>query len=1810
MMERKKKQHHKKKKNGKGGGQGGESGTGGGSSANKNKNESNNRSNNHQWQQQQQQLQLQEQNVINNNSNGNNNSSNNNSDGDVCDGGSSNRNRRSGCTGGGEGGNHGAKEATTISSNGNKSSSLPSPPLPTGTDDNGAENGGVVLIKYETKPYQTADSSWDCSLSPRTTIGGAPVPPTTTATNGGDDNQHQKHQRLLSCTSDSVEFRSAQLIPYSTSDHQQQQQQQRSIKLDYKPSTRTVSSEDSCYSEDRYISSDEDDDDDEEDELDLDENDIREEYLRNRNRRNNQNHHHHHPQQQQQHQEQPKIPTPKAATVGDDHHHQQPQPQQPEGGGGERRRSITQLQNTLNKAKAHLSFDKWKSHHGGGGSGSNQYHHHHHQQQVAAAGGGAGGNVHLIADLVNNNRSSSGTSLIHSTGRNALHASTMSTTTAPVTSSPIPPTGIISPGSASLVTTTHTASPSSTNSSPSISSEPFSRLSRWFSIRRGSMNQYDVKGHNSSGPASATTATTTGHSTSAGGKENRRNSIDHVDSTGSLFGGGGNVNKFDGGKLAMNKVLEADEDPLQLALDSFAMTRGTEPKNVERRHIPVTLPPAPSGMTQQQLKRRHIVAAIIHSENSYVASLQRLVNEYKRPLEESNPPILNPTKTAILFHRLPEILQLHTLFRISLADYIQSWDSEEKIGDVFVATFSKSLVLDVYSGFINNFSIAMDLARMEAKRKSALSDFFKVKQISAHDRLSFFGLMVKPVQRFPQFILFLQDLLKYTPQGHHDRMSLQLALTQLESLAEMLNERKREAEQFQAFKEMLENISGTFNIRSLVSGGTSDNTINSTTTRYLLREDNVTQLEFNQSGSVVKSKKRRLLLLNDKVLCVSVAPKQSHEFGSSEKLTFKWMHPVQDVEIVDNNQSITLSRILTAGMKRGNSLKSNSSFDSPYLAPGTLPGMNTSCSTMNSSFGGGGGAGATLPGGAASSEADNLCNEMNDLMHDYEVMSRINDLVGSLKGSYKEINLGVTKSILADIQTSIQKKDEEILWVDSCCLQLVLKNAAKGGKEDITYTFQIENPVVKKDWITELRLAQLALDTNNSPAWQMGAEHEQRYSLAKMPLFVKAYPAYKSQHQTEVCCGCYFSSNLASSGAYRLKPSARKRSKHSNTLWICSTDKINSHVTILAHNSAQHHSNGGFGEVARFSLTESIVTCMEYVKEGGLITGDDVGSDSIWMGTNNHRVLIYSASYPINDEQLVNLSLPGVPSQILYFNERVYVGLTNGSVLVFSKTEAGIWSLNSPKILAVQSEPITSLLAINSSVYFAAGKYVHVINGRTNEVDKNFHIKHTNSANVSANVNLLAHSGIGLWISLKNSSIICLYHTETFKHLQDINIASNVLRVTSSHQNPSRESNSSIQVTALMAAKGMLWVGTNVGITLTIPLPRLEGVPIVSGGVNISYHAHLGPVTFLLPLVTRSYQTLKGVDVAAEVKVESKETEAAAEKQGDQEKQKEAATALKEQICSSPVILRRKKPAPMDSGRMAKTLPRNLRTSSGAFSPSIHSTLSSSSQYSDQGCDVYGLYGDLIFVKEDLENQEDRNILDPSYDYLRRSDPDIAAIPAKVSTLDRRLRMKVSRPRSLDLSNWSMESRSSSVYTSSGSDENVGGRSGAGSKNVSRNSSSASHKMNNSDLDNINENEVATHLKPSALDAVPTVTKESLSVVDLDKFPTTPVASTNTTKRKKHQSMNGGSAVNGAGGGVGGDGASAARRTILTLTGGRGYVNWRHIWERTGPLDGGKSATSSPQNHHHQRTASVTSLAGLGQTNSTDAHLVIWEKKL
>lgn len=43
-------------------------------------------------------------------------------------------------------------------------------------------------------------------------------------------------------------------------------------------------------------------------------------------------------------------------------------------------------------------------------------------------------------------------------------------------------------------------------------------------------------------------------------------------------------------------------------------------------------------------------------------------------------------------------------------------------------------------------------------------------------------------------LCLLEDMLRSTPRGHPDRLPLQMALTELETLAEQLNERKRDAD--------------------------------------------------------------------------------------------------------------------------------------------------------------------------------------------------------------------------------------------------------------------------------------------------------------------------------------------------------------------------------------------------------------------------------------------------------------------------------------------------------------------------------------------------------------------------------------------------------------------------------------------------------------------------------------------------------------------------------------------------------------------------------------------------------------------------------------------------------------------------------------------------------------------------------------------------------------------------------------------------------------------------------------------------------
>lgn len=783
------------------------------------------------------------------------------------------------------------------------------------------------------------------------------------------------------------------------------------------------------------------------------------------------------------------------------------------------------------------------------------------------------------------------------------------------------------------------------------------------------------------------------------------------------------------------------------------------------------------------------------------------------------------------------------------------------------------------------------------------------------------------------------------------------------------------------------------------------------------------------------------------------------------------------------------------------------------------------------------------------------------------------------------MTVAATKQILQSIQSSIQQKDEDMIWADSCCLQLMTKQGQM-------YTFQTDNPLVKKDWITELRLAQLALDPNNSPSWEV-PEQEQRPST-KMPLFVSSQAVYQSQYRSEVRCGCYYTTQNP-------KPTRRRISRHPQSyLWICTGDGVSSHVTVFSQSTSTNSSAITLKKVCTFDLVETRVAAIEFIKGlDNTSTTPELGDqDQVWMGTDSRKLIIYSATEPEKQEQLGNYSVSGSVIQIKYHCDNVFVALSNGSLLMYRRQIDGTWGMSEASVISLGNDPVACLMPINSTVYAACGKKVWVLSGLTGEIIKSFSVQHEHLGNVK----LMAHSGVGLWVALKNSSTVCLYHTETFKHLQDINIASNVLRVTKSsildrlssssasgdslnNNNNNQNSQISVTVTALMACKGLLWVGTNVGISLTIPLPRLEGVPIISGRVNISYHAHFGPITFLMAIQNnKTWVTSKEEQACSSSNDQETETkQASIEEESNQrnhtnlnESTASSSSAfsynvdkIKQQFTGSPVALRRKRNKENDY-RGSKTLPRGFGgiLSANTSAGGLLSTSIASSQSSGENCDVYGLYGELMYVKEDYENDTSSGI-DPIYESLRRSDPELAAIPNKVNTLDRRLKMKITRPRSLDLSNWSVDSHASSLYTSSGSEENISklGKLSRNSSTASRNMittspfnldappSTSNNIVINNNNNNHNENNNQTRLMSGKI-------------------------TTGTTKRNaKNQQQ-----------------IDQPKRTVLTLMGGRGYVNWRQL---NGP-------SQPPQPFISDKNAK----ASFKEPNSNDAHIVLWEMKL
>ena len=391
-----------------------------------------------------------------------------------------------------------------------------------------------------------------------------------------------------------------------------------------------------------------------------------------------------------------------------------------------------------------------------------------------------------------------------------------------------------------------------------------------------------------------------------------------------------------------------------------------------------------------------------------------------------------------------------------------------------------------------------------------------------------------------------------------------------------------------------------------------------------------------------------------------------------------------------------------------------------------------------------------------------------------------------------------------------------------------------------------------------------ALDPNNAPGWDI---LEQTKSFTgRLPLYVKHFSSFhKDGHNTEVSSGVSYT---------LLLPTPTRTLRPVTYVWANATDGVSSYLRIYSVQINQQISLKDLGSTVLSSCCARSVVFVPGTSGGVAQVSSDhpLRADLVWVATDDRRILLYAAADPDKSCEVGRISLAVAPVCMVYHCGKVWVGLVNGSVSVFRRDQTINWDLNTPHVISVTSDqpaPVTCLVPVSGGLYASSGRKIVMIDAWSNSVVRSFVANSEESSGgvspgslgsvISLSVSSpgsvahMAVCGVGLWVSLQNSSTVSLYHTESFIHMQDINIANNVSRVLD--QRGVSSNKRTIYVTALAAAKGLLWVGTNVGIALTIPLPRLEGVPIISGKANISYHAHFGPVRMFLPLQQKVHTT-------------------------------------------------------------------------------------------------------------------------------------------------------------------------------------------------------------------------------------------------------------------------------------------------------------------------------------------------------------------
>ncbi|XP_070685621.1 rho guanine nucleotide exchange factor 17-like [Pempheris klunzingeri] len=903
--------------------------------------------------------------------------------------------------------------------------------------------------------------------------------------------------------------------------------------------------------------------------------------------------------------------------------------------------------------------------------------------------------------------------------------------------------------------------------------------------------------------------------------------------------------------------------------------------------------------TQQRTKprvdmRKHVMMTLLDTEQSYVESLRTLIQGYMRPLKQPDGgSIVDPLLVDEMFYQIPEILEHHEHFLEQVSSCVSQWHDRQTVGHILIQSFSKETLANMYSAYIDNFLNAKDAVRIAKEAKPAFHKFLEQNMRENKEKQALGDLMIKPVQRIPRYELLVKDLLKHTSEDHPDHSYLLDAQRDIKRLAEKINKGRRSAEEAEREARVIQEIEA--HIEGI------EHILNPQ--RKFLRQEMVMEAK-----TVGGKKDRSLFLFSDLIICTTLKRKSgslrrssmslysaASVIDTSSKYKFLWKLPLEEVEVVKsstqatNKESIqkmisrldedlsTLGQIsklsetlsfphqsldevikdLMASVHRELSEKQSLAFSMTFL-PTKLEFTTASAeSSFVFEF--------TSPD--ARSNFEQAFEEakkklaMNKDQWDPEFLKAIPIMKTrsgmqfscaspshSCPDSGCEVWVCNSDGYVGQV-CLLNIKDEPTVeaCIAVCSARIICIAAVPGlkGRERGSEPTHVPSsgPPGHTQQQLHISISHSSLELTEQPTGP-GAE---LVPFDSDDTDDEDSPSPSSTLQSQASHSTISSSYGNDEGPGSKDMATETTSSEEEQEFPVASSYGAPGMLGLGGGGRTHTESPMDGRAMRRSSRGSFTRAS---LEDLLSIDPEAYQSSVWLGTEDGCIHVYQSSDNIrNRKNSMKMQHSASILCVLYLDNKVFVSLANGEVMVYQREAGSFWDPQSSQmlVLGTPSSPVTKMVPVGGKLWCGSQNRVLIINTTTLVQEHCFQV----GTDSSRCVTCMVAYGQGVWLALQGSAHVKLYHAQTLENLTEVDVAPAVHKMLAGADAIIRQHKAAcLRITALLACKDLLWIGTSAGVVLTLVIPAVSS-GTVAGTLKPpmapmgSAHGHTGHVRFL-----------------------------------------------------------------------------------------------------------------------------------------------------------------------------------------------------------------------------------------------------------------------------------------------------------------------------------------------------------------------------